>query len=155
MSELKVGWPPRDMLELVEQPTLFGVPWSAQWWRIRVFPNPDGHVCVEQIDNTFTWGDDGRAELVEPYAARLSVDRDEPPFLGRDAIVCSLPYVVAHLEALTVGAPTSNPRWEAVTSPGNHRHPEVMREVERLRRERGLAPAWAVDSFSRRGFRGL
>lgn len=156
MSEIRMAYPVREMLELVEQPTLIGVPRSACWWRLRLLPQPDGIAYEMHIDNideldsnaettvTYRWSDDGRAEVAEPYAAVITTERDDPPFLGRESIIRSQSRVDVWIDALSVEPPTSNPRWLPFTAPGNHRHPDMMVEIEKRRREQGLIPAWAI-----------
>lgn len=154
MSEIQMAYPPREMLELVARPTLLGVPRSACWWRLQLLPQQDGISYETHIDNidalnsdakttvTYRWSDDGRAESAEPYAACITTKRDEPPFLGRDSTVRSQSHAEVWIDALSMQPPTSNPRWERFTAPGNHRHPDIMAEVEKRRQELGLIPAY-------------
>lgn len=158
MSEIRLAYPVREMLELIEQPTVIGVPVSACWWRLQLLPQPDGISYETHIDNidqlnpdakttvTWRWSDDGHAEVVEPYAARITTDRDEPPFLGIESTIRSMPRVDVWIDALSMQPPTSNPRWLPFTARGNHRHPDMMAEIEKRRRELGLVPTWGLNS---------
>lgn len=149
MSKMRMKYPQADLSELVESPTLSGVPKHARWWRLRALPSADGHTHVMRVDDmdnptliTVSWLDEGRDETADPFAIQVHIDHDEPPYLGFDATITSVSRATAWLDALDVQPPTSNPRWEPLTRPGNHRHPSMMDEIEQRRKGRGLPPAW-------------
>lgn len=149
MSKVRMTYPQADLSELIESSTLSGVPREARWWRLRLLPGQDGTTHLLQIDDmdnptllTVSWWDEGREETADPFAIQVHNDRDEPPFLGREATMVSVPRTTSWLDALDVQPPTSNPRWEQLTRPGNHRHPAMLEEIDRQRSERGLPPVW-------------
>jgi hypothetical protein len=154
MSKMRMTYPQADLSELVESPTLSGVPKHALWWRLRALPGADGYTHVMQIDDmdnptliTVTWSDEGRDETADPFAIQVHDDRDEPPYLGFYATITSVSGSTTWLDALDVEPPTSNPRWEPLTRPGTHRHPSMMDNIEQQRKERGLSPTWFDDLY--------
>lgn len=162
MSTVTVKYPPRDMMPLVERSTLPDVPHRAHWWRVRILPDSEGVAYQTSIDNldpliadadskatvTYSWAD-GIDETAEPYAARITTEHDEPAFLGVEHTRCVPSRATVWADVLDIEAPTSNPRWEYLTNPGDHRHPEDLQEIARLRAERGLVPMWVAEQLGK------
>lgn len=157
MTTVTVKYPPRDFTPLIEYSTLPDVPHRAHWWRVRILPSADGVAYVTDIDGldalladptseatcTYRWVD-GTEDAATPYAARITTEPEEPLFLGRDTTICAPSRVTAWVDVLDIEAPTSNPMWEPLTQPGDHRHPGDLRAIAQLRSERGLLPLWTI-----------
>ncbi len=131
MSTLVSSYPP-----LLNDPDYTpDIPTNAQWWRLRLQPNADGHYYVRRID---TRDDDWENaqwvswEFFDGETTYLDAGLDKPNVygvhIGEDRPYPSV--LKVWMDLLCVGPPTPCPRWEALTKPGEHVHPEYPLEAK-------------------------
>jgi hypothetical protein len=93
---------------------------------------------------TYTWYDDGLTDFAQPYAVLITREPGNPPDIGSTTTLAVPPAGNVWIDALDDRPPTASSRWRPLTSPGNHRHPDYLDEIEKQRRTLGLAPLWPL-----------
>lgn len=99
------------------------LPASASWWRFLLAPNAKGHVGITRTNadaETGTGATWASFEFFDGHDTIIDTGLDRPTAKVRVVGRGTLRYI----DVLHDGPPTPSPDWQALTSPGDHRHPD-------------------------------
>lgn len=147
----------RSVLQLLKYgDPIVVLPPMTLWWRQHLYPDSDGVCVTMQINNLhaptevmYTWSDryGPDDDLIESYAARVTECDDDwmrdsfsnPTRAAYDStshsvLTALLNRRIFYLDVLWHKPPTAG-RWETLTAPSRHTHPNDHKYVRKLQGE--------------------